>query len=113
MAGFGEIVALAKGLGGSGGGSSGGGVLVVNFTWNDDDSADLDKTWQEMFDAASEGTPVVIKNSSSDSVYCFYLFSIEHSGNYQVDILQINGGTYPDQLHFETNSATGYPHMSA
>ena len=107
----GEVIALAKAFGGGGGGgSSGGGALVVNFTWNDDDSADLDKTWQEMFDAASEGMPVIIKNSSSDHVYCFYLYSIEHSGNYQVDIIDVSSTT---QLHFETNSATGYPHMNA
>ena len=55
MAGIGEIVALAKGLGGSGGGSSGGGVLVVHETISEGTHS-LDKTWKEISDAANAGT---------------------------------------------------------
>lgn len=92
MAGIGEIVALAKGLGGSGGGgsslptdpaqdgtynlqntvssgtgtlswasggSSGGGVLVVH-----DVEGTLDKTWQEIWDAAGTGPAYVLISDS-------------------------------------------------
>ena len=50
MAGIGEIVALAKGLGGSGGGGSSGGVLVVNETI-DGDTHTLDKNYEEIMAA--------------------------------------------------------------
>ena len=45
------IAAIAKAIGGGsggGGGSSGGGVLVVH----EDENGTLDKTWQEIHDAA-------------------------------------------------------------
>ena len=54
MAGIGEIIALAKGLGGSGGGSSGG-VLVVEF----DNDGNLDVTAGDLFSAAQAGYVVV------------------------------------------------------
>lgn len=43
---------------GGGGGSSGGGVLVVRA---DDDTGALNKTWQEIHDALSNGTIVVVR----------------------------------------------------
>ena len=46
----GEVIALIKAFGGSGG-SSGGGVLVVNVIPEGEESATMDKTWQEIFDA--------------------------------------------------------------
>ena len=58
MAGIGEIVALAKGLGGSGGGSSGGGALKIGVTATqsgDDTIYTLDKTYKQIVDAVNGG----------------------------------------------------------
>ena len=57
MAGIGEIIALAKGLGGSGGGSSGG-VLVVGTTMSDNRLI-CNKTCKEMWDAMKTGGVLV------------------------------------------------------
>lgn len=47
-----EIKAIAEMFSNMSGGSSGGGVLVVNATWNDEQTIlTLDKTWKEIFDA--------------------------------------------------------------
>ena len=55
---IGVAAALAKALGGGGSSpSGGGGGLVVTF---DTDHFVLDKTWQEIYDAASAGRSVVM-----------------------------------------------------
>lgn len=110
MAGIGEIVALAKGLGGSGGGSSGGGVLVVNQTWNGDwTTATLDKTWQEIHDA-----DVVIVRDASDetSVYWYTVMSayeVVGTKPYVVDAWDFSNN---QAINYNASSASGYPVMS-
>ncbi len=58
MAGIGEIVALAKGLGGSGGGSSGGALVVTLTIDTDTKNATADKTAAEIWAAAQSGVVV-------------------------------------------------------
>ena len=57
----GETIALIKAFGGSGGGSSGGGVLVVH-----DVEGTLDKTWQEIWDAAGTVPAYVVISDSTE-----------------------------------------------
>ena len=60
-----EIAAIAEMFSNMAGGSSGGGLLVT-VTWNEDyDEADLDKTWQEIHDAAVAGKYVSFIESYS------------------------------------------------
>ena len=81
MAGIGEIVALAKGLGGSGGGGSSGRVLVVGVTVSDG-FARCDKTCKEMWDAMKTGAVVLdgitfvytVVNAINDAGYQFITF---------------------------------------
>lgn len=58
---IGQVIALIKAFGGSGGGSSGGGVLVVH-----DVEGTLDKTWQEIWDAAGTGPVYVLISDSTE-----------------------------------------------
>lgn len=86
MVGIGEIVALAKGLGGSGGGSSGGGVLVVTDT-----DGTLDKTWKEIKDAWDAGK-VVCRGGfgDTDGIYYMSLLDADAEGYW----VSFNGGAY-------------------
>lgn len=107
MAGIGEIVALAKGLGGSGGGGSSGGVLVVNVTWGDT-TATLDKTWQEIHDAGWG----VVKNIDGNGYECGYIFStteLELIGGGAVYSVNVYSFGIADIIVFSTQSASGYP----
>ena len=75
MAGIGEIVALAKGLGGSGGGGSSGGVLVANQTWDNDlTTATLDKTWQEIHDA----DVVIVRDAADEPTVSWFPVTSAH-----------------------------------
>lgn len=92
MAGIGEIVALAKGLGGSGGGGSSGGVLVVTDT-----DGTLDKTWQEIHDAMKTGG-AVYDGGDDDGVYIIDSAYIDN--DYVV---------HADAGEWHAQSASGYP----
>lgn len=95
--GIGEVIALAKAFG-SGGGSSGGGVLVVHM---DSDTGTLDKTWQEIHDAALTGIVIIVINEG-DQIILAYVGGINISGSeYQV-------GT-TTETYFIASSADGYP----
>ena len=111
MAGIGEIVALAKGLGGSGGGSSGGGVLVVNRTWDDEGTTcTLDKTWQEIHD----GMPAVIIEDDGDDRYMYSVQSAIKAPDdtgFVVTVGSMAGNTaYTD--NYLASSASSYPSIS-
>ena len=95
MAGIGEIVALAKGLGGSGGGSSGG-VLVVDM----DSNYVLNKTYKEIADAVIS----VLRVNHDDEYYDFqWLTSYGYDGYSGYYVTYGGGGT------FVTDSENGYP----
>jgi hypothetical protein len=104
--------AAVKSLGGSesSGGGSGGGVLVVNITWNED-TATLDKTWQEIHDADAvviydyaplanlkEYYPIATVETQSDP--------ISGGTQYVVTVCRL---TENAQLRFVASSASGYP----
>lgn len=106
MAGIGEIVALAKGLGGSGGGSSGGGVLVVHGS--DDDTPVLDKTWKEIKDAWDGGAVVILVTSYGDLEYMSTIPSNPAEGVYFVNFF----GNQNTSEGYVASSASGYPVLS-
>lgn len=81
----------------AGGGGTGGGVLVVHST---NDYTTLDKTWQEIHDAALNGI-VVLSEESGSQLLAQYLHEVVISGDeYQVGF----GDTY-----YIASSADGYP----
>ena len=104
MAGIGEIVALAKGLGGSGGGSSGGGVLVVN-----DNGVDpLDKTAGEIM-AAGEAGIVIVKYAPDECIIGLnpiIEFAYNPSG-YMFNIIS-NGST----IRYTAATSSDYPSVN-
>ena len=133
MAGIGEIVALAKGLGGSGGGgsslptdpaqdgtynlqntvSSGTGTL----SWASGGSSGggvlvvhdvegtLDKTWQEIADAGF----AILSIDGDVGITC----KIKHAREYEVTFAMLlpNGSGFDDPLGYTTSTASGYPVM--
>ncbi len=97
---------LEQGVADAGGGSSGGGVLVVNITF-DGNTETMDKTWQEIHDAADEGLPITFKFANSDGIFYLALSSIEEdSGYYGVYTYNFGSST---TFEYGTNSASGYP----
>ena len=105
----GEVIALIKAFGGGGGGSSGGGVLVVNLTWNEDNSASLDKTWQEIHNADA----VVICETNDNEKKYYNLSAVSALRDF------VSGDTYyyvvaymlgeNSRFQFKASSASGYP----
>lgn len=81
----------------AGGGSSGGGVLVVNI----DDNGVLDKTWQEIYDAA----PAVVKVVGANAKMFYYVETVgTGGGKYSVIVTGSNGTTT-----FKCSTSDGYP----
>ena len=101
MAGIGEIVALAKGLGGSGGGSSGG-VLVVNVT-ESSNVYTCDKTAGEMKTAFENGV-LLIKQTEGDSYYEEPCLGFMYNGGYT-----FNSSSYA----YTAQSESDYPSYTA
>lgn len=81
--------------------SSGGGVLVVNVTW-DGDTGTLDKTWQEINDAAF----TVVDVSQEIEWKSFAQVTRTVSDDYSVAVYNADQGDY---YLFRADSATGYP----
>ena len=102
--GIGEVIALHKALGG-GGGSSGGGVLVAHI---DNNTGVIDKTWQEIHDALSNGTIVVVSTPADQAEYptsLNYISSVEKEGGaYNIYFTYDN-----ENPAMAATSANGYP----
>lgn len=95
---------------GSGGGG-GDGALVVGVTWNNDDSADLDKTWQEIYDAAHAGYPIVVKEDyGAEGIFYNYIVGSVLTEGLIVTIHNLASGNV--EITFEAASASGYPHSA-
>ena len=101
------LVATPQIGGGGGGGGSDSGVLLGNM--NNDTNA-LDKTWQEIHDAANSGSVVMMKQTNADGLFFYYLSeATQGSTDYSVAFyLSLGTG---DALQGWTNSASGYPVM--
>lgn len=99
-----EMTALNIGekISGSSGGGGGGGVLVVHRSMIGTPPAlTLDKTWQEIFDAASTGAVLIVEVDEA---------SVEPK---LVAAVYVDSGVYycedSSELVFSTDSADGYP----
>lgn len=96
----GKTIALIEALKGNSGGG-GGGVLVVNVTW-DGDTGTLDKTWQQINDAAF----AVMNVSESQGMKSFAQVTSADEIAHSVMVYDAGNGDY---YVFSADSATGYP----
>ena len=105
----GEVIALIKAFGG-GGGSSGGGVLVVNVIPEGEETATMDKTWQEIYDAPFSVARV---QAGQTSVMLCQIYDIEQQGSeYSVSIIFATGAGSSlnfASMTFSAESANDYP----
>ena len=89
-------------------GASSGGVFFVNITIDDDTgTATLDKTWQEIQDAAETST-VIARFAYDDNIYSEHLTTIDYTDTYNACFIGFAG----DQIYsevFKSNSSNGYP----
>lgn len=86
------------------GGGGGSGALVVTVGGLD---FTLDKTWQEIFDAATAGAPIIIRDEPTETEVSYgYIFTSvsTFASTYTVQAL-FSGNTFT----FTTDSADGYP----
>lgn len=92
-----------------GGGSTGGGVLVVH---TDADTGALDKTWQEIRDATTNGQIPVIYEVGDDYSTLYYVVSANnlslYGEGYMVEAMTIAGGAFSNN-EWVADSASGYP----
>ena len=82
--------------------SSGGGVLVVTVT-----DGTLDKTWQEIYDAAENGIPTALRFIEENNIIYNWLSSVFKESE---DAFHVDFGA--EDVNFEeytSDSASGYP----
>ncbi len=95
---------------GSGGG--GGGGLVVHGTEVEDKFV-LDKTWQEIYDAASSGQSVVLSTADPAGVMYLIVCRAIPGNNYTASFVYENGMGELGCTTYECAEATGYPSADA
>lgn len=100
-----ELAALVQLFTNMQGGSSGGGVLVVRA---DDDTGALNKTWQEIHDALSNGTIVVVHGPAVQAefpaVLNYIILADKGEGVYNIYFSYDN-----ESPAMTATSANGYP----
>lgn len=98
---LGQVIALIKAFGGNGGGS-GGGVLMVTDT-----DGTLDKTWKEIYTAAENGVPSVLRIVEEDNVMFNMISAVfAESNTFYVDFGVEGTGAFNE---YSVDSADGYP----
>lgn len=86
------------------------GSLVVNITYDDQNKAVLDKTWQEIYDAAHAGSPIVAKEDyAADGIFYYLLTDVYQSGSTYLITLH-NPADITKSMVLQTDLASGYPH---
>ena len=88
----------------------GGGALKVNIVV-DGETASLDKTWGEIFDALSEGQYAYIVNEQNTSIDVYTILAMELDGDYYVDAYRYDGAQI-EYISFEASDETSYPAQS-
>lgn len=108
----GQIIALIKAFGGSsgGGGTGDNNVLVVNMTINGN-TATLDKTWKEIYDAPFA---VIVSSLGEDNKAYFDIADITYDSDFNTYIVTAvqPGSTYESGLTFSASTDTDYPTMN-
>lgn len=107
------LLALAEAWTGSGGGSGGGGAepLIVSLTPTGEDDAILSKTWQEIYDAMSQGRTafIVFANVGNETVKHYPIIEASLVGTiYSVYFITRNNETTSLQV-FGCRSADEQP----
>ena len=94
----------------SGGGGGGSNVLVVNMTINGN-TATLDKTWKEIYDAPFA---VIVSSSGEDDKAYFNIADITYDSDFNAYIVIAvqAGSTYESGLTFSASTDTDYPTMN-
>jgi len=92
-------------LGNASGESSGGGVFVVRMTSLDESTFELDKTWQEIFDAMQSKFCYVNQYDTQQSLITDVA---EVLGQYEVVITQVKNSAL-STVTFTASTANGYP----
>lgn len=108
----GEVIALIKAFGGGGGGSSGGGVLVVNVIPEGEESATMDKTWQEIYDAPFSVARVQAGPTGTGAMLCQIYDIRQQDSVYSVSIIFTTGAGQSLEFAgrtFHAESANDYP----
>lgn len=99
----GEVIALIKALSG-GGGSGGAGVLVVTDT-----DGTLDRSWQEIYDAAENGIPTALRVIEDDNIRFNWISSV-FKESAEEDTFYVDFGVEGvDFEEYSSDSASGYP----
>lgn len=103
-----ESFAIGMKVGAKGGGGSASGVLVVHVDWDVGDGT-LDKTWQEIHDAAL-GQVLILPSEYGGTLEVYYLQKviIGPGMEYFVDFALNSNGSV-DWMHFSASSASDYP----
>ena len=105
-----DPVSYAMGAKSGGGGGSGGGVLVVHSIYDEQTETEaLDKTWQEIHDAAL-GQVLILSAEYEGVLEVYYLqrVSTDSGMTYEVAFAHnSNGGV--DWLRYSASSASDYP----
>ena len=91
-----------------GGGSGGGGALVVGLS-TVGGTAQLDKTWQEIYNAVINGPGVLIRGGQGEVVTIMYPYKVANiGGTYRVDAVEYTGAVW-NSKNFKADSADGKP----
>lgn len=82
--------------------SSGGGILEINTDHYDAEAgiSYYDKTWQEVYDALSQGKMAVNIGTESGSAYCHIVSIVTYGAHYSVEFI--------DGMTLYADSADGY-----
>ena len=90
----------------AGGGGGGSGALVVTASFGDAGVV-LDKTWQEIFDAATAGVPIIMRDEPTETSASYgYLFA---SASTFASVYSVQATSSGSTITFTTDSADGYP----
>ena len=97
-------------------GGSGGGVLIVNSNYDEStETAILDKTWQEIYDAVKQKTQVIIEENTFETdfgrIALLPVTSVERNPQkYLVTVLSYDAiGSAYGEIRFSSTAAGDYP----
>ena len=107
-------IAMNGGSGGGGGG--GGGVFLVNMTFDEATNTEtLDKTWQEIYDAAQNGLVFLTASSATDleaKVFDGWLNAVDNRRGYAVTFSEVwveNTSVSGGNITLYAETSDGYP----
>lgn len=101
---------IVEAIGSGGGGGTGGGMVVVHGEYNDNDYWVLDKTWNELLSALSDGKLVILSNSVVGAATMKFLSSCSSDSNgYHATFVYADSFTATNTMDFIAETASDYP----